>query len=364
MAEAPGFGRQLKTMSSAEIPSFHFADGELELLAADDGLPEEVGSEDRFLDLRAVGGRGQFQLRLTMEVSEELLETILPPSELDDPPVRPIVVEQSNTGRRRFIHEMDGSLPGLQELDWECKLSDHFGTVSFVPMLVRTQDGAEPPFAGHEGAVIATGEPFELFIDEKPPRAGNFLDIQWISFRDEAAKDNSALGGYEGLVYFLDTPGIGSSDTADGESAVLYLNSDIGNEEPGGLKDTLNSPAAPRGAVRRMKESTFAAITAHVWGQLAARALIQLEVVLDQDEVETGSGDSLDHLQKWAAEVIGELASNFYGNRSLISNVADFEKDFTERRAELQLLIDQYAQLQADPAEAFRGLALWRKGSA
>jgi hypothetical protein len=351
-------------MSSVEIPSFRFADNELELLGAANGVPDDAISEDRLLDLRAAGGRGEVHLTFSMSVSEELLETVLPPSELDDPPVLAILVEQSNSGRRRLVHEMAGSLPGSQKIDWEGSLADHFGTVSFSPMLIRTRDGAEAPYAGHEGAIIATGEPFELFIDEKPPRAGNFLDIEWVSFEEEAAKDSSALAGAEGLVYFLDTSGKARGGTSAPDSAVLYLNSDIGRNEPGSLQDTLNSPSASRGAVRRIKESTFAAITAHVWGQLAARALIQLEAVLDQDEVEVGSGDSLDHLPKWAGEVVSELASSFFGNRGLVSNVAEFEKAFDERPSELQLDVDEYAQRMADPAKAFAGLSLWREGRA
>ena len=108
-------------------------------------------------------------------------------------------------------------------------------------------------------------------------------------------------------------------DTSN-EEALLLLNADVEN-----IQAILNSPPANRGRDKRIKEATFATITAHVWAQLAQRAAHSLAAEFNADEAPAGSGIATEAAPRWAQDVIGALACELYDSPKLKDCIAEFE---------------------------------------
>jgi len=345
-------------MSRAEVPSYRFAEGELELeISAIRGC-DDVIVEGPNVDARELGPSATLEIELELDVTAELLEKVLPPSQLENPPVKVLVAEESDRGRTRLIHEMQGKLPGELALAEPLRVtrSETFGEIRLTPLVVRSGLSAEAPYAGHDAALLADGEALVVSVDSKPPDAGEYLDTEYQPF-SEGGKEGKLpqLKEYSHLMYFLDT----TSSATGNDRAVLYLNSEIPM-----LQAVMGKPKRARGKDQRVKDATFATVTAQVWPQLYERACETVLLAIGDDGFEAGSGEAVAAAPEWARKAVEHIASSLYDSKKLADCVSEFESDLAKNREGQRKAVDKLIEEMVDPNGAFNGLVLLRDGRA
>ena len=352
MARTSGQGSTL-TRSRVEIPSYRFQDDGVTVRIIGSNHFEFVSSEGNEFDARTLlaAGTGSITLEIDAEVASETYEHVLPPDQVANPPVALYLVEESDRSRRRFVHQMTAVSRGHYKLSLDLEIGNEFGEIVLTPILIRTSLTAESPYASHPSSKLATGEPLQVYVDDKPPKAGRYLNIEYHSFA-EGGKDGkrAELKALKHLLYHLETKPSG---------ATLLLNSDIEN-----LQATLNSPRTARGKDKRIKDATFATIRAHVWQQLYERSAAMLQQGFREAEFTPGSGDATEDAEEWAKETVESLARALYDSPQLADCVSEFEMELAEKPAVQQKKVSRYAQEVAAPKAAFKGLVMMRDGQA
>jgi hypothetical protein len=281
------------------------------------------------------------KLSLMVEMDEGTYERVLPTSELPDPPVDVMVSVRSIQSRERRTVPMnykDGGWRGV----FDVPKRELYGELLLEPALVRNKPGSDGGFAEHRGAVLATGDPVKVIVDEPPLTAGGFIEIKWENFR---TCGRPVLEARPRHLYLLDT---------DHDTPILWLNEDVRE-----LKPVLHA-TGPRGYNLRVRDAMFDTIVSQVWTSLASLAFTSLALVIRENE-EDDEIDPIDLLPEWQRQVIGFWAPRMFSlsRQEAIERV----KEIAPNRASLPELVDLLSaavQVQAGTRRAFEGLIRMR----
>jgi hypothetical protein len=322
-------------VSRAEFFPYPFAGEVLDLAFEPEDSDLEVGETGRIL-AEALPETAEVRLRLAVAVPDDVLDRVLPDAEREQPPVNVVVAARSIASRWR--HAVPLSPDGDR---WHGTLQvpkrELFGEVHLEPALIRTAAGDNGDYAGHLGALLATGREVVVEVDEPPVPAGGFLQIEWDNFRDSA---NHQRHTHPQHLYMLDTRG---------ETPVLWLNEAIPD-----FKNVMHT-RAPRGGNLRVRDAMFDTIVSQVWTSLASLAFARLAIEMARNE--DSDEDPVGLLPEWNQRVINFWAPQLYdGTRDqAIEQVIEAASE----PGEFADLCDRLAtavQNQARTGHAFRGL--------
>lgn len=194
---------------------------------------------------------------LGVKLAPNLIASVFPPEEHSKPPGRLILALRCAPVRLRQV-QIVAEAP-LREQGFATKLtlrrSDLRGSLEIIPFLVRAAPAAReaPGLASVGGARLASGRPWEVRIDLLREIAGQYLEVAYVSFREQGRE---RFPWPENL-YKLD---------CDTPSPILLLNSD--HER---IAEVLNSKGTV-GARARIREVLFDAISHAVWTRLFLKA--------------------------------------------------------------------------------------------
>jgi hypothetical protein len=228
--------------------------------------------------------------RITLEMAEDLLETVLPPSERRRPPVQILITALSLESRRREAQAFTWAQATGGPLGLTLPRSMWAGTVAVQSVLVRMRDLATPVdgyaaattsrLAWSAVAKIAFDEPREL-----PP--GARLNIRWTRF----GEGNEWLQRCRSQLFAVEY----------GELPQLLLNEDVPS-----LKLILSSTGT-RGRRPRIRDAVFTQIAHQTWSSLLMSSLTELATVVGEDP-EQDTGTVLGELTAWRSGVLQDWA--------------------------------------------------------
>jgi hypothetical protein len=209
--------------------------------------------------------------------------------------------------------------------------------------MVRKRPGGDFGFAEHRGAVLATGDPVKVIVDEPPLASGGFIEIKWEKFK---TCGRPKLEAWPRHLYLLDT---------DHDMPILWLNEDVKE-----LKQVLHS-TGPRGYNLRIREAMFDTIVSQVWTSLASLALTNLALVVRENE-EDDETHPIDLLPEWQRQVITFWAPRMFAlsRQEAVERVIETASD-RARLPELVDLLGVAVQVQAGTRRAFEGLIRMRE---
>jgi len=329
-------------VSRAAFFPYPFANGGLNLTHDLEGEHLAEGEGRRIL-AEGVPEAASVRIDLQISVDDDVLGRVLPQAERSAAPVSAVVVARSISSRRRDVIRLDMDDGGryVGSLNWP--KSDLFGEVLLEPALIRTATGSDEAFATHVGALLASGEPIVLELDEPPVPPGGFLDIRFENFKESG---NSKRSANPDLLYMLDT---------DRETPILWLNEAIDEFKP------IMLTKAPRGGSLRVRDAMFDTIVSQVWTSLASIAFTRLTLEAQATEEIDGEADPLDALPDWHQRVINFWAPQLFGGAK-----AEAIEDVIEAATDPALVGDLWDRLsmavqkQARTGHAFRGLVRLR----
>jgi len=234
----------------------------LELLQAqiDDETPLLQDAEDRDQsELHLEDDRWQrLRLRLQLSRDPELLSQLLPPQELQRPAVRLLLVVSEPRARLRRALPLPFE-PTTEAVTVEVRLEHHelAGPCAITPWLVRSEPGrAVSGFAHAAGHRLASGRALSVVPYAPATRAGQFLDVQYRSFRQDPQ-----LRSQPYRLHYLEL---------SGDQPLLLINSDHRS-----IADALDA-RGQSGTRARLREVFYDMMSVSVWSQLfmhAAEAL-------------------------------------------------------------------------------------------
>jgi hypothetical protein len=328
-------------MSRAAFFPYPFASSGLHLTCELDAEGLEDGDGRRIL-AEGVPEAGSVRFKIRVSLDDDVLDRVLAPEERGAPPISAVVAARSIPSRRREVIRLDatdGYWTGV--VDWP--KADLFGEVVFEPALIRTSDGSNEAYAGHLGALLASGDPVTLEVDEPPVPPGGFLDIRFENFRESG---NAKRSSNPDLLYMLDT---------DRDTPILWLNEAIDEFKPVMLTK------APRGGSLRVRDAMFDTIVSQVWTALASIAFCRLALETQTANDDAVESDPLDALPDWHQRVINFWAPQLFdGSKTeAIEQVIDASTD-AALVADLWDRLSLAVQKQARTAYAFRGLVRLR----
>jgi len=305
-----------------------------------DGL--ELGDGRRIL-ATALPETGSVKVALTVSVQPGTLERVLPPAELENPPVAVVAAVRSVTSRQRQavrLHSADGVWKGLLDIPKQ----DLYREISIEPVLLRTAPGTDDAYADHLAAALAFRDRTTIEVDETPVRTGGFLEVKFDDFRESASPKRSAEPG---LLYVLDT---------DRETPVLWLNEGVDE-----LKAVMMA-TGPRGYNLRVRDAMFDTIVSQVWTSLLSLAVTNLALLIQEQREAEDDSDPLEALAAdWQQRVISFWAPHlFAGTRA--EALDDVIAAASDRRLLADLLdrVSVAVQKWAGTAKAFNGLIRMR----
>lgn len=195
-------------------------------------------------------------LEVHLEITQQLLTAVLPPSEIDAPPVELVLVLRCvETRLRRAIKPTGSRLrPGTFTTRVELHRTELFGTAELRAYLVRSDPclHRQPGFAWAAGARLASSRPWELRLERKRPTAGRFLDVRYRSFAED-----EVLTPFRKNLYRLEL---------DQDAPILWVNTDHDKLTP------ILSDKGSTGKRARLREVFYDVIAHGVWAQLFVRA--------------------------------------------------------------------------------------------
>jgi len=169
--------------------------------------------DESWRELRLVGA---------VEVGDEALAS-LPPDErgrADQLAALWLVLRCDRTALRRGVPVGPGGA-GTREFELTVPRAEVDGPFEVVPWLVRSRAGAPPPgYAASEGARLASGPRLYVYPHEPAPRAGDFLEVVYVRFSEDAVLRHQPWRLYQ-LETHGDTPVLRIN--ADHESIVRVL---------------------------------------------------------------------------------------------------------------------------------------------
>lgn len=222
--------------------------GEPELVV--DGKPREEGIDtDKALVSLDDDDWKVAVLRWPVVVASEELLPVVPDDEAAEPPVNVVVLVRCPATRLRRAVMAEGGAVQIT-----IAREDVRDAVHFTPLLMRTttRDQPTPGFASRAGVRLGQGRAWDLRVDPKTPKAGQFLDVRYRRFSDDAL-----LAPLGDTLYHLEV---------DQPEPILWINADHERLVP--VLDAKGST----GKQARMREVCFDLITHGVWVQLFVRA--------------------------------------------------------------------------------------------
>lgn len=329
-------------MSHVEFFPYPTAAGSLVLTCESDDPSALI--EDRRVQLQALAEDQEVELSLTVTAAEGSLETALPASELDAPPVRIMVVLRGVPARTR----QSIALEAEGERTWTGKVSfskaDLYRTLALEPVAIRATKGTDTGYAQHVGARLGWGLSVAIEIDDPPIPTGGYLDIQWDDFKHS---DKPLRKSNSDLMYMLDT---------EGETPKLWLNSGIDQLKP------VMHVSGPRGRSLRVRDAVFDTIVSQVWSSLVSAILVKLASELGEEE---DSDAVLEMLNDWELRILHHWAQHLFpesGDRGDAIGEVLYYAAAPELRGALQDRLGMAVQRHARTVYAFKGLIRLRDG--
>ena len=150
-------------------------------------LDAVYSDERRELDLRDhAGDTKPVAVEVELDGADEtLFQLVLPEGEIEDPPVRFVVVAQDDGGWYRTtapLQSVDGALRGVVEL----VPADSTGVLTVEAIAMRTApvSAAAPRFASKRGMRLASSHPLTIRTRELVATPGGTLDVRWEDFTE------------------------------------------------------------------------------------------------------------------------------------------------------------------------------------
>lgn len=193
------------------------------------------------------------RLNLDLRVSADVIETVFPEAEHDDPPAALIVVARcEDTYLRRGKTVATGSIVGGHTAGISLSRDHLRNRITLTPYLVRTTDGQHADgYARHIGSRLASSRRWDVAIDRNESPGGGYLDVVFESFTGEN------IGVRNEQVYHL---------AVSGPKPTLFLNSD--HED---IRSVLKNDGN-RGTPARIRDIAYDIIGSGVWTELFVNA--------------------------------------------------------------------------------------------
>lgn len=211
------------------------------------------------------------RLDLSLDVTTELLKRLLPETEQACAPLRLLLTVRSPATRLRlgFVVADTPLKSGSYRHELKLSRTDIAGPVEITAFLVCTKPVAAltTGYAAHPGGRVASSRPWQLLVESRAVAPGNFLDVRYRSFKEDAL-----LKQFQTNLYRLE---------CDQEAPVLWVNAD---------QEKIAAILGERGTVgrrARMRELFYDVISYGVWTQLftrTARHLSDGELVYEWEE--------------------------------------------------------------------------------
>jgi hypothetical protein len=223
------------------------------------------------------------ELRLAgaIELGDEALSS-LPPDErakAHEVSALWLVLRCDRTSLRLGVHAGPASA-GTHDFELTVARSQLDGPLEVVPWLVRTRTGSPTPgYAATEGARLASGSRLYVYPHEPAPRAGDFLEVVYVRFSEDAV-----LRHQPWRLYQLET---------HGDTPILRINAD--HEAIVRVLDARGQT----GLDARLRETFYDQISRGVWSLLFTSA------------VETLDGEGQTN-RPWQRGVIRELLPHLF----------------------------------------------------
>jgi hypothetical protein len=193
----------------------------------------------------------------TIEVPREVIDVVFPESERQQPPAQLILaVRCPKTRLRRTVVVAAGPLAATSfDATVALERAELRGNVEIVPFLVRTEASrsSEPGFASALGAQVASARPWEIRVDLLRPPAGNYIEVNYVSFKEHGPPQFR----FPDNLYQL---------SSDKGTPTLWLNTDHPH-----IVEVLDSKGT-FGVRARIREVLFDTISHSVWTRLFLKA--------------------------------------------------------------------------------------------
>lgn len=200
----------------------------------------------------------RLRLRVHVDMEKDTLAKVLAQHELETPPISHLIRLHVPSTRVRRAIVLDAVEHAEREVELVISREDLGGTATLTPWLVRsTHAAAAPGFASRAGQKLATGGPLVIHPYAPRPKPGQFLDVQYRSFKEDVQ-----LRRHPDRLYVLE---------ANGTSPVLFINSD--HREVADALDT----KAQTGTKAKIREVFFDVLSVGVWTQLFMQAAEALD---------------------------------------------------------------------------------------
>lgn len=318
----------------------------------DGGGPARVGG----YDVSAAKGWRKLAFRLNVELPRNELHRVMPPtSSVDTDATMLVLMTCASTKFRhgvRLRHTRAGVWSGIAAIQRD----DVKGLVTLRPQLVRATGipaTEELPFATAAGALVAIGEPVNIYVDLES-RAGALLQSTVvIGWEDFANSDHAWRREHPDDVFHLEPFG--------GEPH-LFLNSRYAQ-----LREIMES-GAKRGPEAVLRDMTAAIIAQPVLLQLATVAITGLELDEDSGSVDVPSG--------WRAHLLAGVLPRLYpeepseedrlqraaheiresdGAASLLARLGSVVQEMTSSYKTIEAAVRTYESTSADREELLDG---------
>jgi hypothetical protein len=208
----------------------------------------------------------QAAIDFRIKVPAEVIEAVFSSAERGRPPARLILALRCPMTRlKRTVVVADAPIAaGAYDVTVSLERDQLRGSLEIVPFLIRTESdpSLEPGYARVAGAQVASSRPWEVRIDILRPPAGQYLEVEYVSFKKYPLRFP-----HPGNLYKLE------SDVA---APTLTLNADHPH-----IAEVLNSKGHI-GTRARIREVLFDSISLAVWPRLFLKAASDIR---DSDEV-------------------------------------------------------------------------------
>jgi hypothetical protein len=298
--------------------------------------------QDAAIDATDLPDASKFKIVAELKLAESRMKSLVPKDERSDPPLEMVLLVRSPMSSHRSLILAKKAKSGSTykaELSF-CK-AEFTRTVTITPALLRRGDrGSTSGYASHRGAILATGDPLKVSVDEAPETTGSYMDLIPEDFAESA---NAARRDNSDLIYSVDL---------SAAEPRIYINTGLKN-----VKKILFSTAT-QGKEMRARTALFDVIATGVWTSLVTDATRLLASNLEsssgdiEEAFENLDGWQRDIVESWAQEITGE-SSEEEGIQALSEIVLD---------PSLSQRISFAVQRQADSGKNLDGLRRLARG--
>lgn len=326
-------------MSEAVLQPYAFGGHALSLDCSVLELEAESTASGDLLLTEQIPRGSPLEIAVTITIAPGTLERVLPAQEASEPPISIAVLARSSSSRFRAIQELAPSEDHHSgKVRFEADLL--FGRVTLSPVLVRTS-AASPPiegYASHRGALLASGNPIDILLEEPSTPPGGYLDIK---FEDFSVSADQLRRRNDGKLFAIDF---------QEDYPKIWLNSSIA-----GFEHIIRS-SARRGIPKRIRDATYDTLCCQVWTALISASVGELASAKHEGMEDAEAVASLPDWEQrvlmfWSDRLFPELSSKTQALAE-ICVAASREGHGTELQERVTLAV----QAWAGSADAFSGL--------